>query len=187
MADTAVLFPPVISHCGCSASQHVMHERAVFPDESAQEKGAPGSLRPSGSSRVPVLAGSVQPRFGERLPVTWPGQDHRAAARAPRAQHPVASSRERPASPPRSSSSLSCPLCRWEPGLSINTRSRNQICSLRGKQQRAGCQIHHLLPLPHHHSAYQPQPLMCKNPHKYHVYGNYITMATVKVSQVFLK
>lgn len=48
--------------------------------------------------------------------------------------------------------------------------------------------------LPNHHLLTPPpqlcvsiQPLMCKNPHKYHVYGNYITMATVKVSQVFLK
>jgi hypothetical protein len=36
-------------------------------------------------------------------------------------------------------------------------------------------------------TAYQPHPSMCKTPHKNHVYGNYITMATVKVSQVFLK
>lgn len=71
-----------------------------------------------------------------------------------------------------------------EPGLCPNTDSRNRICSIGGKRQWTGCQIRHLLPP---NAAYQPQPSMCKTPHKNHVYGNYIAMATVKVSQVFLK
>lgn len=46
-----------------------------------------------------------------------------------------------------------------------------------------GCQIHLLLSPSHINLSLQCAKISTKN----HVYGNYITMATVKVSQVFLK